>query len=112
MIWTAEDEKQKNRLASIADKDMLQFMKKTSDELKKLMTYYRCAMMEIETKFKVLDEEYSLIHDHKPISSIKTRLKEMPSIQEKLKRQGTAISMSALENELHDIAGVRVITVR
>lgn len=109
MIWTAEDEKQKNRLASIADKDMLQFMKKTSDELKKLMTYYRCAMMEIETKFKVLDEEYSLIHDHKPISSIKTRLKEMPSIQEKLKRQGTAISMSALENELHDIAGVRVI---
>ncbi len=29
----------------------------------KLMSYYRCAMMEVETKFRVLNEEFSLQHD-------------------------------------------------
>ena len=29
----------------------------------KLMTYYKCAMMEIETKFNVLNEEFSLQAD-------------------------------------------------
>ena len=28
-----------------------------SDEFEKIMTYYKCAMMEIETKFNVLNEE-------------------------------------------------------
>ena len=108
MIWTANDEKQKHRLESIADEDMLQFMKKTSEEFTRLMSYYHCAMMEIETKFKVLDVEYSLKHDYKPISSIKTRLKEPLSIKNKLDKKGTSLTIQAL-NELHDIAGVRVI---
>ena len=40
------------------------------------MAYYRCAMMEVETKFKVLSEELALEYDHNPIETIKTRLKE------------------------------------
>ena len=73
------------------------------------MTYYRCAMMEIETKFNVLNEEYSLAHDRNPISSIKTRLKSFPSISEKLARRGIDNSIEAIEENLNDIAGVRVI---
>ena len=34
-------------------------------EFEKLMAYYRCAIMEIETKFNVLNEEYSLLQDPK-----------------------------------------------
>ena len=51
----------------------------------KLMAYYRCAMMEIETKFNVLNQEFSLRFDRNPISSIKTRLKSPASIREKLR---------------------------
>ena len=40
----------------------------------KLMAYYKCAMMEIETKFNVLNVEFSLRFDRNPISSIKTRM--------------------------------------
>lgn len=74
-----------------------------------LMSYYRCAMMEIETKFKVLNEEYSLVNDRNPISSIKTRLKNPQSILEKLSRQGFPKTLPSIETNLHDIAGVRVI---
>ena len=43
------------------------FIKKNTKPLSTLFTYYECAMMEVETKFKVLNQEYSLIHDRNPI---------------------------------------------
>ena len=43
---------------------------------RELMSYYRCAMMEVETKFNVLNEELSLQYDRNPIETIKTRLVE------------------------------------
>ena len=36
-----------------------------------LMAYYKCAIMEVETKFKVLNENFSLGDDCNPIESIK-----------------------------------------
>ena len=80
-----------------------------SREFMKLMAYYRCAMMEIETKFNVLNQEYSLQHDRNPISSIKTRLKSPMSIQEKLNRKHIPFSMAAVEENLNDDAGIRVV---
>ena len=44
-----------------------------------------------------------------PISSIKTRLKRFGSIKEKMQRKGIPQTMQAIERELNDIAGVRVI---
>ncbi len=87
----------------------LQFQNNSSQDFESLMSYYRCAMMEIETKFKVLNEEYSLRHARNPISSIKTRLKTPESILEKLSRRGLEQSVEAIEENLTDIAGVRVI---
>ncbi len=84
-------------------------IEKQSKEFVKLMSYYKCAMMEIETKFNVLNEEYSLAHDRNPISSIKTRLKKPSSIKEKLERRGLEVSVENMEKNLTDIAGVRVI---
>lgn len=80
-----------------------------SKDFVKLMSYYKCAMMEIETKFNVLNEEYSLTHDRNPISTIKTRLKKPASIFEKLERRGFEVSVASIENNLNDVAGVRVI---
>ena len=74
-----------------------------------LMAYYRCAMMEIETKLNVLNVEFSLQHDRNPINSIKTRLKSPISIREKMERRGIAFTMENLQENLHDVAGVRVV---
>ena len=76
---------------------------------RELMSYYRCAMMEVSTKFNVLDEELSLQYDRNPIETIKTRLKSPDSIMDKLSRRGLPFSAESIEHNLNDIAGVRVI---
>ena len=76
---------------------------------RKLMAYYNCAIMEIETKFNVLNEEFSLMHDRNPIESVKSRLKTMESIREKLLRKQLPLSTQSIEENLNDVAGVRVI---
>ena len=91
------------------DEDTLIWVQRKSKEVAKLMSYYRCAMMEIETKLNVLNEEFSWEMDHNPISSIKKRLKSMPSIIGKLERKGHPLSMENIEEHLMDVAGVRVI---
>ena len=73
------------------------------------MSYYRCAMVEVETRFNVLTQEHILEHDRNPISTVKSRLKTLPSIEEKLNRRGFPLSVSSAEENLDDIAGVRVI---
>lgn len=74
-----------------------------------LMAYFKCAMMEIETKFRVLNEEFSLQYDRNPISAIKSRLKNLKSIRGKLIKNDFPLSVASIEENLNDVAGVRVI---
>ena len=78
-------------------------------EYLRLMSYYSSAMLEVETKFKVLNIEFSNKFDRNPIENIETRLKKPRSIYEKMNRLGLPISVDAIEKNLNDIAGVRVI---
>lgn len=89
--------------------ELVGYMKEKVMEMQRLMSYYRCAIMEIETKFKVLNEEYSLQHDRNPINSIKSRLKAFPSIVEKMERKGFELSADSIEQNLNDVAGIRII---
>ena len=77
--------------------------------LESLMAYYRCAIMEVETKFKVLDEQFSLQYDRNPIESIKSRIKSMEGIIKKVRRKNVPLSLEAVEQEIKDIAGIRVV---
>ena len=74
-----------------------------------LMLYYECALMEIETKLKILNREFALKHKRNPFESIKSRIKKPISIVEKMKKKGLAITIENIENNLTDIAGIRVI---
>lgn len=103
------DDRMKEIFVSLADGGAIEWVQEMGERFDKMMTYYRCAMMEIETKLRVLDQEFSLQHDRNPINSIKSRLKKMSSIMEKLERKGTGISLDAIEENLNDIAGIRVI---
>ena len=76
---------------------------------KELMAYYRCAMMEVETKFRVLSENFSLEDDRNPIEAIKTRMKSPESIRSKLENRGHPLTIESIEENLNDVAGVRVI---
>lgn len=74
-----------------------------------LMAYYRCAMMKIETKFHILDTYFSLGNDCNHIESIHSRIKSPLSIIDKMHRLDRKLTVWDIEDELHDVAGVRVI---
>lgn len=78
-------------------------------EFKELMMQYECAIMEVNTKLHVLNNEFSHMYQRNPIESIKTRIKTPASILEKLNRRNRPICIDSLENGLTDIAGIRVI---
>ena len=101
-----EDE-QKLRLA--VGSEFFDFAVKTTYSFSRLMSYYNCAIMEIETKLKVLNEEFALRFDRQPISGIKTRLKDPVSIYNKMAAKGCAFTLESIEETLHDVAGIRVI---
>lgn len=79
------------------------------EQIQMLMSCYRCAILEVETKFRVLNEQFSLQHERNPIESIKTRLKSPESIREKLKKKNLPITLNSIEKELNDVAGIRII---
>ncbi len=72
-------------------------------------SYYACAIMEVETKFKVLNEMFSLKYDGNPIESITSRVKDYDSIIRKVIKKNIPRNLESIEENIHDIAGVRVI---
>ncbi len=104
-----EDVKLRLKMMEAVDGETLEWAQKASKELAKRMSYYKCAMLEVETRFNVLNEEYILEYNRSPINSIKSRLKTLPSLKEKLERKNIPFDIETMERELNDIAGVRVI---
>ncbi len=98
-----------NTIKSLFNQKDIEKAKEEYSEYARIMSYYRCAMMEVETKFNVLNEEFSLRNDRNPINSLKSRLKNPASIKEKLERKGFDKSITSIEKNIDDVAGVRVI---
>jgi putative GTP pyrophosphokinase len=96
-------------MLSGVDDQTAQWAQQKSRELFHLLTHYKCAMMEIETRFNLLNEEYALFYGRSPVNSIQTRVKTLQSIREKLERRGLPMTPAAVRDNLNDIAGVRVI---
>lgn len=82
---------------------------KELDSYRQLMMWYECAMMEVKTKLDVLNTQLSRQHSRNPIESIKCRIKTPRSIVEKMKRKQLPLTLKGIEENLNDIAGIRVI---
>ena len=78
-------------------------------EFKELLMRNACAIKEIKTKLEILNTEFALRYRRNPIHSINTRLKSMSSIGMKMEKYGKPFTVESIEENLHDIAGVRVI---
>lgn len=86
-----------------------EWMKKFAVPYREMMSFYTCAIMEVETKFRVLSEDLSFSFERNPIETIHTRLKSPESIMNKVMRRNIPLSVESIEENLHDIAGVRVV---
>ena len=78
-------------------------------EFVKTQQQYNAAIKEVRTKLEILNEEFGVKHDHNPIHSIESRLKSTRSMIKKLKDRQFELSISSAKQNLHDIAGIRVI---
>jgi len=79
------------------------------DPVYSMLMDYQCAVMEVETKFNVLNNRLSIQGEHNPIESIKSRVKSLDSIIRKLQKLNLSIAIESVEENLMDVAGVRVI---
>lgn len=111
VLHNQREELANQMLARLAGSDEFAAMLERSfGPFRRLMTYYECAMMEVETKFRVLDADIQACsNDRNPIESIKSRLKSTDSLAKKLARKGFPMSVDSIEQNIYDVAGVRVV---
>jgi putative GTP pyrophosphokinase len=110
-------DKNKNAIFSlqgIAESDMsetefLQAVENNMIPLKEFFTYYKCAIMEIETKFRVLNEQFSINGESNPIEFIQSRIKGYGSIFRKMISHNIPRNLEAIGENISDIAGIRVV---
>ena len=80
-----------------------------AEQIPGLLLYYSYAIKEVRTKLEILNEELAFKTKRNPIESIESRVKKPASIIEKLRRRNFPVSVESVFENLHDVAGVRVI---
>ena len=78
-------------------------------EYRMLMYIHEAAVEKVTAQLNILKGEFQFSNDRNPISSISSRIKSRESIIYKMKKKGLPMTVSALINNIHDIAGVRVV---
>ena len=101
-------------LRRLADSDMTEseFLRSVENNLipmQQFFTYYKCAIMEIETKFRVLNEQFSINGESNPIEFIQSRIKSYGSIFRKMIAKELPRTLDGIEKNVSDIAGIRVV---
>ncbi len=97
------------RQADVNEEYFLDIIEEKVLPVEQFFANYACAIMEVETKFKVLNEQFSLKYDSNPIESIHSRIKDYDSIIRKIIRKNLPRTLESIEENINDIAGVRVI---
>jgi len=84
-------------------------IQKEIESMEETTMIYRSALREISTKLNVLDDEFRVRRKRNPIEYMKSRVKSVESIMEKLNRRGFEVGVESAKRNLNDIAGIRVI---
>lgn len=76
---------------------------------KSLFKKYKAAIREMKTRFEILDADLEYRFNRNPIHHMETRLKTPKSVFEKLQRYNVPITLRSVEENILDVAGMRVI---
>lgn len=82
---------------------------KLAFEFQRIMMVYESAAKQIETKLDILNKENKVSGRRNPIETVKSRIKSPQSIASKLEKKNLPVTFDSMIENLHDIAGVRVI---
>lgn len=70
---------------------------------------YKFGIDEVLTKINILREEFEHMQDHSPIEHVRTRLKSMESLLNKVIRTQCPADLETIRDRIRDIAGIRVV---
>lgn len=93
----------------MSETEFLRSVENNMVPMQQFFTYYKCAIMEIETKFRVLNEQFSINGESNPIEFIQSRIKSYGSIFRKIITKHIPRNVEAIEKNISDIAGIRVV---
>jgi putative GTP pyrophosphokinase len=88
----------------------IEVIQKVLDNWRGFFLPYQMALHELESDFKVIDLEWKTQHGYSPIEHMKTRIKKLSSLVEKIQRKEIPLTQEAVRNEIRDILGVRIVT--
>lgn len=88
----------------------IEVIQKVLDNWRGFFLPYQMALHELESDFKVIDLEWKTQHGYSPIEHMKTRMKKLSSLVEKIQRKEIPLTQEAVRNEIRDILGVRIVT--
>lgn len=78
------------------------------DDFTRLIMEHQFAVDEILTKVSILRTEFLHLHRYNPIEHVSSRVKSPESILDKVSRRGLEPSLSAIKENITDIAGIRI----
>lgn len=87
---------------------VLSSLRATGQQFSRMMMQYEFAIKEILTKVEILQQEFMHEYQYNPIEHISSRVKSSESLMKKMLRKGYDLSPQAVQNNIFDIAGVRV----
>lgn len=74
---------------------------------REILIPYQQAVQEMQVKFESIVNEYHRLGQYSPIEYVAVRVKKISSILDKAKKKG--MLLTEIENEIEDIAGIRII---
>lgn len=106
-----DEEQERVKLPDIIEKSISNpdDIYKLAIQFQQIMMVYESAAKQIETKLDILNKENKVTGRRNPIESVKSRIKTPQSIAAKLGKKHLPVTFSSMQENLNDIAGVRVI---
>lgn len=83
-------------------------LRQVFEEFTELRMHYQFGIDEVLTKVEILRKEFEQMHDYSPIEHVRTRLKSVESLVEKALRTEGEMTVRAIRERIHDIAGIRI----
>ena len=95
-----------NKEKSISD---IELIREKELQFRKLTLMYESALKEMETKIKIISDEFRVLYNYNPIEHIESRIKTPESIVRKCRKRGYPITYKSFVENINDIAGIRII---
>lgn len=81
----------------------------TKEEIELLLLKYNSALRTLETHLDVLIKDFEFKNKYMPVEHVKSRIKKFDSAINKLRRKDYEITAKNIENQIHDMVGVRIV---